>query len=553
MKIKKVLFVFSISLMLLATFVLAAYAGCTIVGVGKDATVDGSVITSHTDNGSECRIQYIPAQDHPKGSMAPVHWGIVYFGQWFEHRANPLGEFGRKIGEIPQVEHTYAYLHSGYSHINENQVAIGESTMLMKPELDAVVDICKQIMTIEQAQAFALQRSKTAREALEVVTSLVEEYGFLPSCGGGEALCIADPKEAWMLEIFAVGPDWDPESGKPGAIWVARRIPDDHVSVMANYSRIREIDLNNPDIMASDNYMQEAIDRGWYDPDSGTPFIWQEAYSSHIIECRLARVWLAHTTFAPNYKEWPKRQIIGPTTPSTIYDNVLEPISFYPFSFPPEKKLSVQDIISFQRSLYENTIYDVTANPAWLVPDGDGGYVKSPLTTPYPTADMLALLNIPRRKAHVSHDGYGMVAQLRDWLPDAIGGLYYVYLDKAIISTYMPIYAGVQEIHPLYQKYDFFKFEQDSARWAIEFVQNLMYLNWQESIKDVKAVRDPLENSWLAEQEKIEQEALKLYNEDPMKAKEYLTKITKDRMEESHKMFVDLRYELLTKYKDSLY
>ena len=77
--------------------------------------------------------------------------------------------------------------------------------------------------------------------------------------------------------------------------------------------------------------------------------------------------------------------------------------------------------------------------------------------------------------------------------PDPIGGLYYVYLDKTYISAYMSVYAGVQEIHPYYKTYDWFKFDENSARWAIDFVGNLLYLNWREGMKDLKAARDPLE------------------------------------------------------------
>ena len=202
-----------------------AKEGCTVIGVGRLASVDGSVITSHTDCCSECRIQIIPGRAYPKGALAPVHWGMVYFGNDDDRRALPLGDFGRVIGQIPQVEKTYTYFHTGYSQMNERQLAIGESTCSQRPELDVpyVEGVTRQIMTIEQAQVFALERCATAREAVRLISALVEKYGFLPSCGGSEALCIADPRELWVLEIFSVGPEWTPESGsrersgRPGA------------------------------------------------------------------------------------------------------------------------------------------------------------------------------------------------------------------------------------------------------------------------------------------------------------------------------------------------
>ena len=392
--------------------------GCTVIGVGIDATVDGSVITSHTDASSECRLHVVPGKTFPKGAKAPVYWGMVYFGPGDERAGQPLGHYGRVLGEIPQVEETYTYFHTGYSQMNAHQLAIGESTCSQRAELFVDVDQGKQIMTVEQAQAFALERAKTARGAIEVITSLIDEYGFLPSCGGAETLVIADTKEVWSLEIFSVGPDWDPTSGEPGALWAARRVPDGHITVVPNYVRIREIDLDDPDQMASSNYMKVAIDKGWYDPKSGKPFIWQEAYAPPVTEGSLNRLWLIYSTVAPSFKKWPDRSLKGKTSgPDTMSSQSMEGAGFYPYSVKPEKKLSVRDIIAFQRSVYDGTIYSMAADPAWLVPDGKGGYDTSPLTTPFPSPELRKLLRIPFHRPIPRH-GYGMVAQLRDWLPD---------------------------------------------------------------------------------------------------------------------------------------
>jgi dipeptidase len=253
-------------------------------------------------------------------------------------------------------------------------------------------------------------------------------------------------------------------------------VPDDHAIIVPNMSRLREIDLNNQDYFkASENYMQVAIDLGWYDPSSGKPFIWQEAYAPPPAEGIMNRIWLFHKIFAPSLRKY----------------HTYDPISYYSFSIRPEKKISVQEVIAFQRSAFEGTIYDMTADLDWLVPDFQGGIVKSPLTTPFPTRSMRELLDITWHR-YVSQGGYGMVAQLRGWLPDPIGGVYWFYLDNQYVSTYVPIYVGVQEISPLYKTYDPDKFSNDSARWAIDFVDNLLYLKWQEAIKDLRAARDPL-------------------------------------------------------------
>ena len=518
---------------------------CTDIIVGKDASVDGSVITSHTGCCPECRVHVVPAQTFKKGSKAPVYYGL-------QDVKKPLHEYGKVIGHIPQVEKTYAYFHTGYPQMNEHQLAIGESTLSQRDELKVDYGWGKQIMTIEQAQLFALQRCKTAREAIKLITSLVEKYGFLPSCGPeSEALCIADPEEAWVLEVFSVGPDWDPEKGKPGAIWAAQRVPDDHITVVPNWSIIKEIDLTKPDeFMASKNYMQVAIEHGWYDPKSGKPFIWQEAYSPIAREWAINRFWLFYSTFAPHFKEWPNKKLTTPFSGYNAYHQYLESLSYYPFSVKPEKKLSVQDVIAFQRSVFEGTIYDMTADTDWMVPDGKGGMKLSPLATPFPTQDIRELLDITWRRM-VSRGGYGMVAQLRGWLPAPIGGVYWFYLDNQHVSTYAPIYAGVQEISPLYKTYDPDKFSENSARWAIDFVDNLLYLKWQEAIKDLRSVRDPLEAGFFKEQSSIDAQALELYKKNQNKAKEFLTDYSRESMEKIVKMYRDLRYSLITKYTNN--
>ena len=518
---------------------------CTDIVVGKLASADGSVITSHTGCCDECRVHVVPRKKYKKGEMAPVFYGI-------QDSRTALHDYGEILGYIPQVEETYAYFHTGYPQMNERQLAIGESTLSQREELQTSREICKQIMTIEQAQLFALQRCKTAREAIKLITSLVEEYGFLPSCGPeSECLCIADTEEAWVLEVFAVGPDWDPENGESGAIWAAQRVPDDHVCIVPNWSIIKQIDLSKPDeFMASANYKQFAIDRGWYDPDKGEPFIWQKVYSPPPREWAVGRLWLFYTTVAPNYRNWPNKKLTNPYRGYDAYHQYIEDIAMYPFSVKPEKKLSVQDVIAFQRSVFEGTIYDMTSDFDWYVPDGRGGMEKSPLTTPFPTRDMRELLDIVYRRM-VSRGGYGMIAQLRGWLPAPIGGVYWFYLDNQHVSTYVPIYAGVQEIHPYYKTWNPDRFDENSARWNIDFVDNLLYLKWQEAIKDLRAVRDPLENGFFEKQDEIDKKALELYNQNPKRAKKYLTEYTQSRMVEIVTMYKELQKTLITKYTNN--
>lgn len=532
----------------------AEFQSCTVIGVGRLATTDGSVITSHTDCSSECRVHVVPGRAFPKGAMAPVHWGMVYFGREDDRRALPLGNYGKVIGHIPQVERTYSYFHTGYSQMNEHQLAIGESTCSQKPELDVafVEGVTRQIMTVEQAQVFALQRCRTAREAVALIGGLLDRYGFLPSAGGAEALCIADPRELWVMEIFSVGPEWAPESGKPGAIWAARRVPDDHVVVIPNYVRIREIDLDDPGFLASPNYKQKAVDRGWFDPKAGRPFIWQEAYAPPITEGSLSRLWLIMSTIAPSLKDWPQRRLQGTAGPRTLYSQPIEGADFYPFSVKPERMLSVRDVIAFQRSLFEDTIYDMTWDPAWMVPGGGGRLVKSPMASPFIPPALQTVLRI-RHHRTIASQGYGMVAQLRSWLPDEVGGVYWFYVDNPFVSAYVPIYAGVTDVSPLYKTYDFERFSEDSARWAVDVVEKLMLLRWQPAVVDLRAARDPLEESFFSGREETEKTALEMLKRSPAAARRFLTELTIKRMEQAVKLFRSLRADLLSKYSGDSY
>jgi dipeptidase len=527
--------------------------GCTMIGVGRQATTDGSVITSHSDACSECRVHVVPGRRFPGGAKAPVHWGMIYYGRDDERGGRPLGDYGKVIAHIPQVERTYTYFHTGYSQFNEHQLAIAESTCSQKRELATpyVEDVTEQVMTVEQAMVFALERTRTAREAVKLIGSLMETWGFLPSTGGSEALAIADPKELWVQEIFSVGSEWKRASRKPGAIWAAQRVPDGHVTVVPNYVRIREIDPQSADFLVSPNYMQAAVEHGWYDPAGGKPFIWQEAYAPPIGEGSLNRLWLIYSSLAPSLKAWPDRRLDAsgkaPAPPEPF-----EGAHFYPFSFQPERQVSVQDVIGFQRAVFDGTVYDMTADAAWQVKDVRGGTSRSGLASPFASPELRRLLGVRGHRMIPNH-GYGMVAQLRGWLPDPIGGVYWFYVDNPYVSTYVPIYAGVREISRAYQTYDARQFSEGSARWAVDFVDNLLHLRWQDAVKDLRAARDPIESEFFASQAAIEEQALALHTKSPAAAEKFLTDLTKARMERVVAMYRDLRGRLITKYTNSTY
>lgn len=520
---------------------------CTIIVAGKNATTDGSVIVSHTDAGPDCRVHVVPGQKFPKGAMAPVYWGMVDLGR-------PLGDYGEIIGYIPQVSETYSYFQSAYPQMNEYMLAIGESTTSHREELYVDLSTCKQIMTIEQVQAFALQRCKTAREALKLITHLLETYGFRPSCvGESEDLVIADPNEAWVLEVVSVGNGWTPESGKPGCIWAAQRVPDDEVLIIPNWCIIKEINIaDTANFCASSNYMQEAVDRGWYNPKSGKPFVWQDVYAPIPREWATSRFWLFYSQQAPNYTKWPDRYSTDPFAGTNPYIQYVEPLSIYPFSVKPEKKISVQDVMAFQRSTFTGTIYDKENSPGWYFPDDKGRMVKSAHATPFPTTEWRKLLKINNRRDVTRARGeYGMIAHLRGWLPREVGGVYWFFVDNAFVSAYSPMYAGITDVADCYKRYDKETFDENSIRWAVDFVDNLMYLKWQSAANDLHEMRDPLEKSFFEEQEAVDQKFIELQKISPEKAKQYLTNLTIERQEKILQLFKDLRIKLITKYTNN--
>ncbi len=179
------------------------------------------------------------------------------------------------------------------------------------------------------------------------------------------------------MEVLSVGNDWTPESGKPGAIWAAQRVPDDHVLVIPNWCIIKEINLEDTaNFRASSNYKQEAIDRGWFNPKSGKEFIWQDVYAPVPREWATSRFWMFYSQMSPNLKNLPNRYSTNPFAGEEQYTQFVEPISIYPFSVKPDEKISVQDVMAFQRSTFTGTIYDKENAPGWFYPGPDGKMIK---------------------------------------------------------------------------------------------------------------------------------------------------------------------------------
>jgi dipeptidase len=539
MKLGKIILITSIIVCLVTILGLVAYTnpdpdffdldelGCHDFAAGKDATVDGSVLSAQTVDGPyDSRLIIIPAADHKPGEMSPVYKGIIRAypefpnvkKNYFRGPYEPL----KKLGEIAEVPHTYKVFKHGYPNANENQVLMGENTLGNQTEFSANLD--KAIMYIEQLQLFGLQRSKTARECIKVMGELAEKYGYADV---GESLMVSDPNEVFVFEIYPVGPFWTPESGKPGAVWCAQRVPDDHVTAVPNYSRIQEIDPNDKEnFICSSNYMSCAIEAGVYDPASGEPFIWNFTYCDTRGK-ENPRLWRAYNVLAPSGK-WQYTEV-----------------AHYPFSIKPDKKVSFRTFIELYQDVLVGSGYDPTEDPAWYVRPRSGEFkgqsVKSTYASTKPDAGMQALLNIyPRSTISGYGCSYYYVNQARSWLPNEIGGVFWFGLDNPKTGVYIPVYTGINRVPESWSHLDRTKFDRNSAWWAFAAVDDQLDDRWGYLKPMLEEVIVPIQEEMYNNQESIEQEALKLYKSDPESAKKFLTDYTCSLMEKTEKTYWDL-------------
>lgn len=505
---KKLKFFLVLSLMfVLLTFLSINVNACTNMNFGKDATVDGSVIVMGAqEGGATPNIEIVPRQTFKKGEMAPV-----YYNRWQDTSVPPPAPV-IKVGEIPQVENTYAYFLSGFPFMNEYQVFISDEYLCFaREELTTLTGI----MDSDQLMIFALQRAKTAREAIMVVGSLIEEYG-LSSNYGPEAWSITDPNEVWWIEMFGGGADWTPDCGRPGAVWVAQRVPDDEVSFNVNRSRIGEIDLDNEDyFMGSPNVYSLAEDMGWWDPKSGEPFIWWKAYS---------------TNRDVENREWRAVSLLAPSLNPDINQKR------WPFSIKPDKgKLSVQEIMEIQRDVFEGTEIDQTKgllSGPWGSPDRHDNWASHAFCHQYTT--------------------HHFVAQARSWLPDPIGGLMWFGWDKACTSVQTPLYCGITKLPDSFHNQRFDLFDRNSAFWAFNFVANWANLGYSYMIKDIGEARRYLMDDMFAMQPAIEAAALELYKKDPALAVRFLTEYSVNTANKVINYWWELGDKLVAKYDDGL-
>lgn len=496
---------------------------CTSIMVGRKASTDGSVMTSHTcdSHRTSSAVIVVPGFRHKPGSMRLL-------SKRTDDDSGPMQRYGREpTGSIPQTPQTYGYIAPAYAAMNDRQLAIGESTFGGREELQSE----KGLIDCETLTRLMLERADTARDAIRIGGQLIEQHGWND---GGEALTIADTEEVWLMEIVGPGKD------AVGAVWVAQRVPDDHVCVVANAARIGEVDLTQPDFfMASDNLFDAAEQAGYWSASSGRPFRFYEAYHPK-----------GRTSFAATRREWRALDLLAPSLE-------LQPnADVFPFSVKPEKPVGPERIMEMFRDTFEDTDFDMVRNLTVL--DEEGNTIKSPLANPFMPYDMNRMLRI--------HGGWGWrgerpmarwycmyvtVTQSRQWLPDAVGGIVWLGYGNPAMATYVPVYAGVTDLPQDYTTDGRATgFSRDSAWWAYNRVATLSAQRWGEMRVDVAELRDPLQRKFLDAQEETAATAVRLLGEDPARGREFLTQTTREACRETTRAYWRLGDRLWTKYDE---
>lgn len=465
---------------------------CTNFIVTKGASKTGSVMICYLcDAPFSSLLHRIPAADHEPGTFVE-----------FPHI--------RTTVKVKQVAHTYAVIASnGIGHINEFQVAIGETTFGGRKKLRN-----KDGLHYADMMTIALQRAKTAREAITVMAGLVEQYGYKET---GESFSIGDTKEAWIMELIGKGPE------EKGVVWVAVKIPDGQVSCHANQSRIGEFPLHEPgNCLYAKDVISFAVKKGFYDPKSGKPFNFSDVYnpaSKRIKKACAMRVWSLLRRAAPSLHLSPD------------YHRGVAGAKRYPLSVTPDHKLSTADVFSLLRDHYEGTQFDMTRGE-------NAGAFGSPYQK--------------RTERSISIRGtvFSIVTQSRASLPDPVGGVLWYSPDDTYFSCYTPFYCGIDALPQAYTVCNRKKFSWDSAWWTFNFVDNYANLKYTKMKKDIQAVQREIENNYLALQPVIEKTAVDLYKTDSQLMTQYLTNYSVSGAEQVLNRWHQLADKLIVKYND---
>ena len=497
------------SLVLSAAMLLASSGAfaCSNLIVGKKASVDGSVMVSYNadDYGMFGHLCHYPAGTHPKGTMRQIY-------DW---------DSGVYHGEIEEAPVTYNVI----GNINEFQLSIGETTYGGREEM---VD-STGILDYGSLIYVTLQRAKTAREAISVMTSLVEKYGYNSE---GETFSICDPNEAWIMEMQGTG------AGSKGVVWVAMRIPDDAICAHANQSRIGKFNMKDKkNVLYSKNVISYARKMGWFN-GKDSEFSWKNTYAFPDFSGRRfcdARVWSFFNHYADDFDRY---------LPWALgKDKDAEDM---PLWIVPNRKLSVADVENGMRDHYEGTALalDTTSIGGGIY---EMPYRPTPLTF---TVDGKQYFN--ERPISTQQTAFTFVSQLRSWLPREIGGVLWFGNDDANMVAYTPVYCGntVQPACYNTKGADAVTFSSDNAFWLCNMVSNMVYPRYSQLFPELKAVRDSLETSYFANQTSIEKQAADLYQTDKAAALKLLNNYSNTKADEMLASWKRLATRIIVKYND---
>ena len=493
------------AVVLVSAFVVNGWA-CTNFLVGKKASTDGSVMITYAADsyGSFGWLCHYPAAKHPKGAIRQIF-------DW---------ENGAYHGQIKEAPQTYNVI----GNINEYQVTIAETTWGGRPELVDTTGIIDYGSLI----ALGLQRSRTAREAIKVMTDLVKEYGYN---SGGESFSIADPNEAWIMEMIGKGP------GVKGAVWVAVRIPDDCIAAHANQSRIHSFDMKDKEnCLYSPDVIAFAREKGYYNEKSNENFSFSKAYNpldfGGLRFCE-ARVWSFYNMFSKSTGEAYLPYIKGESK---------EPMPLY---VKPDQKLSVRDVQNAMRDHYEGTELDITKD-----------FGAGPFQMPYRLSTLTFKVDgkeyFNERPISTQQSAFSFVSQVRANMPDMVGGVIWFGLDDANMTVFTPVYCATDVVPFPYREDngDCVTFSWDSAFWIYNWVADMIRPRYSLMIDDMRAVQKGLEDTYEQAQAGIEAQALKLYEEDPKKAQAFLTNYTSQAAVTAVESWKKLGEFLIVRYND---
>ena len=482
---------------------------CSNLIVGKKASVDGSVMVSYNadDYGMFGHLCHYPAGTHPKGTMRQIY-------DW---------DSGVYHGEIEEAPVTYNVI----GNINEFQLSIGETTYGGREEM---VD-STGILDYGSLIYVTLQRAKTAREAISVMTSLVEKYGYNSE---GVTFSICDPNEAWVMEMQGTG------AGSKGVVWVAMRIPDDAICAHANQSRIGKFNMKDKkNVMYAKDVVSFARSKGWF-KGKDADFSWKMAYAKPDFSGRRfcdARAWamLNHFYDMSPYLDW----ALGKNPDAQDM----------PLWVVPNKKVSVQDVENVMRDHYEGTPLSVADGS-----DIGGGIWEMPYR---PTPLMYKVDGkqyFNERPVSTQQSGFVFVSQMRSWLPREIGGVFWFANDDANMAAFTPVYCSMTERPECYNTpgADALHFSKKNAYWVCNMTSNMVYPRYSLMFPTLKEVRDSLDNSYFAAQAGVEKKAQELYAQNPQAAVKYLNDYSVEKAQQMLGRWNQLFEFMVVKYNDMI-